>query len=102
MDLSAAVEPAERRALVLLALHDQYPFPFAEQKVLARLGRLYAGDPKSWARDLAILTEGGWIERKSDTVQGVTYHALRLTLDGVSLVEGRVVHPAVSFPQAEE
>lgn len=97
LPLDSPSEPAHLRALILLALHEQFPLPLTEATLNRQVGLFYAGDVKAWLRDIGFLKTANYLKENEEVAFGRTVRAYLLTDDGVRLVEGYTKDPAVIF-----
>lgn len=86
-----------RRGLVLLALKAQYPLPLTQTALDRQLGLFYAADPRALTRDLAYLSERGFLRRDSHEVGGSVFATLCLTASGVDIVERITKDPGIEI-----
>ncbi|MCA9640129.1 MAG: hypothetical protein KC492_05515 [Myxococcales bacterium] len=86
-----------RRGLLLLALHEQYPYPLTETALQRQVGAFYAAEPKAMARDLHYLADKGYLARVEATIAGRQVRSFQATPQGVDVAEGSVVDPGVEI-----
>lgn len=93
-------EPALRRGALLLAIHGQYPLPFALPALERAVDLVYSMAPDEFRRDVHYLESKALIEHRRSKVRGQTIEVVELTPLGVDVAEGTVKVPGIDIERA--